>query len=385
MNATILNREFKHPADNWYQIEPKGEHPNRAAKIVQVIDDTAVTSIVNRFNADAEAGNLSHGHEMLIDHEHFKHQADKETIAYGWLQKLANRADGIYGQIRWSGTGQTSVDAGDYRFFSTEYDPADLKVLNDGKVKRVRPLKLDGLTLTNDPNNKRGKPITNRVTNPLPAAPADKCCPDCKCQLIGGQSSALMTCPECKTNFASVSAPAASEQKNNQVINRMKNIANKLGLAAEASEEAILVEVTKLLNRVTELAPLADENATLKNRLTAIDGESVDTLLAAHGVTEEKVLNRLKPVIAALPAAERATALVDFGFKKLEAGNGGRAQAPAARVLNRGNAAGVAKPEVTEAADEQAKVEKIRNRCSEIQKSGVKFDVAWAQAVSEIK
>jgi len=355
MNATILNREFKHPADNWYQIEPKGEHPNRAAKIVQVIDDTAVTSIVNRFNADAEAGNLSHGHEMLIDHEHFKHQADKETIAYGWLQKLANRADGIYGQIRWSGTGQTSVDAGDYRFFSTEYDPADLKVLNDGKVKRVRPLKLDGLTLTNDPNNKGGRPITNRDNG-----------------------------PSAKT-FASVSAPAASEQKNNQVINRMKNIANKLGLAAEASEEAILVEVTKLLNRVTELAPLADENATLKNRLTAIDGESVDTLLAAHGVTEEKVLNRLKPVIAALPAAERATALVDFGFKKLEAGNGGRAQAPAARVLNRGNAAGVAKPEVTEAADEQAKVEKIRNRCSEIQKSGVKFDVAWAQAVSEIK
>lgn len=51
MNATILNREFKHPTDGWYQIEPKGEHPNRASKVVHVIDDEAAQSIVNRFNA----------------------------------------------------------------------------------------------------------------------------------------------------------------------------------------------------------------------------------------------------------------------------------------------------------------------------------------------
>src|SRR5436309_1599021 len=84
---TILNRDFKHPEDAWYQIEPKGAHPNRAAKIIQVIDDEAIQQIVNRFNADADAGKLSHGHEMLIDHEHFKLDASKETVAYGWLTK----------------------------------------------------------------------------------------------------------------------------------------------------------------------------------------------------------------------------------------------------------------------------------------------------------
>ena len=69
------------------------------------MDDDACQTIVNRFNADAEAGTLSHGQEMLIDHEHFRHDADKETIAYGWLTRLQNRDDGIYGQIRWSATG----------------------------------------------------------------------------------------------------------------------------------------------------------------------------------------------------------------------------------------------------------------------------------------
>ena len=53
MNRLILNRNFEHPADGWYHIEPKGNHPNSEAGVVQVIDDEACTSIVNRFNQAA--------------------------------------------------------------------------------------------------------------------------------------------------------------------------------------------------------------------------------------------------------------------------------------------------------------------------------------------
>jgi hypothetical protein len=155
-------------------IEPKGTHPNRTAGLLQVIDDKACSTIVNCFNQDAAAGKLSHGREMLIDHEHFRHDPDKETRAYGWLTRLHNRDDGIYGQVRWSGTGQQAVDAGDYRFFSTEYDPKDLEVLNDATPRSVRPLRLDGLTLTNDPNNKGGRPITNRTGTDNPALDVSK-------------------------------------------------------------------------------------------------------------------------------------------------------------------------------------------------------------------
>jgi hypothetical protein len=163
MSTAIFNREdFKHPEDGWYQIEPKGIHHNREAGVDQVIDDTACSAIVNRFNTDADAGKLLQGRELLIDHEHFKGQPDQETVAYGWLQRLQARADGIYGQIRWTAIGQAAVDGGNYRFFSSEYDPKDLVDLG-GTPPRIRPIRLDGLTLTNMPNNKGGKPITNRA------------------------------------------------------------------------------------------------------------------------------------------------------------------------------------------------------------------------------
>ena len=162
MGAAIYNREdFKHPADGWYMIEAKGDHPNREAGVVQVIDAPAISSIVNRFNADSDGGKLRHGDMMLVDHEHFSSDPDKETRAYGWLERLQSREDGVYGKIRWSKTGKEAVDGGDYRFFSTEYAPEDLEAVKNRGANFVRPQRLDGLTLTNMNNNRGQKAITN--------------------------------------------------------------------------------------------------------------------------------------------------------------------------------------------------------------------------------
>lgn len=167
MKTIILNREFQHPADGWYQIETPGEHLNEKSGVVQVIDDVSVSSIVNRFNQEADDYQRKNGNPfpgMLIDHEHFKHQADKETRAYGWLMRMENRGGVPFGKINWTATGKPAIDGGDYRFFSSEYDQKDLHVLNrEAKPPRVRPMRLDGLSLTNDPNNKGGAAITNRA------------------------------------------------------------------------------------------------------------------------------------------------------------------------------------------------------------------------------
>lgn len=380
MKATILNRNFQHPTDGWYMIEPLGEHPNRAGGLVQVLDQTAAESIVNRFNADAEAGQLPHGHEMLIDHEHFKHDAGKETTAYGWLAKLTNRTDGIYGQIRWTKTGQAAVDGGDYRFFSTEYDKRDLAVLNDGKPRRVRPLRLDGLTLTNDPNNKGGRPITNRALRPATLTDGKACCPDCDCALAATDQAGVLNCPECETNFASVSAPAAKEKETNPP-KKMKNIATKLGLVADANEDSIVAAIGTLQNRVSTLEPLATENTTLKNRLTELDGVAVDALLASRGVKDEKVLNRLKPIIAATSVNERAQALEDLGFKVPTTG---MATAAATRVLNRGTGTTPTLAAETDANAEQVRASKIRNRANVLRKEGMSYDAAFVAATQEV-
>jgi phage I-like protein len=241
MNTLILNRDnnFQHPADGWYQIEARGEHPNRRAGIVQIIDEEACQSIVNRFNTEAAQAGFA---GMLIDHEHFKHDEDKETVAYGWLEKLENRADGIYGQIRWTDTGKKAVDGGDYRFFSTEYDQADLQVINksgkSGKSRHVRPLRLDGLTLTNANNNKGQKPITNRGVETDPP----------------------------------------------QKAKQMKTVCTLLGLSADASEEAVHAEVALALNRVQELesSQIESDLETHKNRFDPKQREFIKTLLVTN-------------------------------------------------------------------------------------------------------
>lgn len=353
MNAKILNRDFQHPADGWYQIEPKGDHPNRAAGVVQVIDEEAISAIVNRFNTDAQAGSLRHGNELLVDHEHFSDQPDQESRAYGWLQELQNRADGIYGRIRWTATGKAAVDGGDYRFFSTEYDPKDLKVLNselrspNSAPKRVRPLRLDGLSLTNMNNNRGQKPITNRD---------DKNLPD-------------------------VSASGANQQTN-QRTNTMKSIAQKLGLAPEASEDAILGEVTKLQNRLTTLEPLEAENTKLKNRVAEIDGDQCETLLDACGLKKDDARRtRLVPVLKTLKnREERLSYLADFEIKPVEP----KPDKPGAgRVLNRADGKGGEKQtaattgEVT-SAQLHVEIRKIMNR------DGIKdFNIGYNTLMAE--
>lgn len=327
MNPLILNREFQHPADGWYQIERKGQHPNDAAGVVQVIDDEAAQAIVNRFNAEAAAGTLRHVHELLIDHEHFSDQVDKETRAYGWLTQLQNRADGIYGQVRWTKTGKEAVDGGDYRFFSTEYDPADLKVVNK-EARHVRPLRLAGLTLTNMHNNRGQRPITNRE----PHSPG--------------------TSPEAQSTATKHT--------------HMKSIAAELGLAPEAAEEAVLGEVRKLKNRADHVTAITTERDTLKNRNAELEAEQVDGLLAAHGVKEEKVINRLKPVLVAMKnREERVAALLDFGFKPSET----KAPAGSGRVLNRADGKQPVAPaaneqELARQAEAQITEYKLKNRCT---------------------
>jgi hypothetical protein len=380
MNSLILNRDFSHPADGWYQIEPRGEHPNRAAGVVQVMDDAAMNSIVERFNQDAAAGKLRHGNELLIDHEHFSDQPDQETRAYGWLMELQVREDGIYGRVRWSKTGEEAVDGGDYRFFSTEYEAGDCEPCGTDSspvpgelptqdpratMPRVRPLRLAGLTLTNMNNNRGQRPITNREGNGTEVSPGETG-PETQAPGAGGAVS--------ETDSHGQDPRAARKadhviRNSNSTNTNMNTVAIKLGLAGDVSEEIMLAEVSRLLNRVTEIIPHEDENKVLRERLGASDGEQVHTLLDLHGVRDEKIRNRLKPVLLGLKSREeRVAALLDFGFKPEERRANDR-QPP--RLLNRSEGRQPRADMIhlnEQALAQRAEAEigdyKIRNRCS---------------------
>lgn len=216
MSAPILNRDHAEPpSDGWFQIEVTGEHAAGANRR-QVIDAAALTAIVNRFTADKEqAGDKWAG--LLVDHDHLSHDLDKSTEALAWAQDLRIRDGQLEARLDLTDLGETAIRNKRFKFFSTEYDAEDLEDLGEG---RVRPLRLAGLAFTNRPNNRGGRPISNRADSP--------------------DEKPTPTPP-------------------------MKSIAEKLGLSAEATEADILAKIETLMG----------ENEAMRGKQAEADADAV--------------------------------------------------------------------------------------------------------------
>jgi phage I-like protein len=285
MNAKIYNRQAVAPRSrNWQQIEVAGEHPARLGdvRVLQVLDAAALTRIAEDIQAQARDPYFD---GILVDADHLSHETDQRTEAYAWLMNADVRDGQLWGELEWTDLGASAVHGGRYKYFSTEYDAGDLEDLGSG---RVRPSRLAGLALTNRPNNKGGRPITNRKAGD-------------------------------------------AEQNPKEEPNDMKSIAEKLGLPAEATEDDILAAIGTLMERADEAAAMkADTEAEeilnrhasripegqreqwkgelLKNR------EGVEKLLST--LPEAKAEEGTRPAItnretAAVPDASRATGADD--------------------------------------------------------------------------
>jgi len=297
MNATIFNR--KAPAkDGWYQIEVSGEHPAGPGRR-QLIDAAAREAIVNRFNAEREeAGENWAG--LLVDADHLSHDLSQRTEAMGWLQELEDRDGELWGRIDVSDLGEAAVKNRRYKFFTTEYAPEDLEDLGDG---RVRPLRLAGLAFTNRPNNRGGKPISNRESGTPPEADGTKT----------------------KTQ-------------------NMKAIAEKLGLSAEATEADILTKLDDLMKQVAG----AEAEAVMNRYSDRIPADKRDE------VKEELIKNRAGGLekILAFPVPEKTPA------ERIHNRAGANTPAPVEKTEGGDDATAEANRE----AERRELVEGIRNR-----------------------
>ena len=344
-HVVILNRTGTIATDGWIHIVPKGELANREAGIVQVLDDQSLDAIMSSIDADRQRQGV-HWPGIYAGREHFIYDADKDSAALAWFRDFEKRDNGIWAkEDGLTPMGQTAVKNKEYKFTSFTADRADLQKI-DGN--RYRITKLDTVGFTNQAN---GKELLTPITN--------------------------------RDNFAEGSPSAANQHKPNQA-KTMKNVAIKLGLAAEASEDAVLEAVTKIINRADSAAA---DVVKLTNRLTPLEtenqtllGEQVEALLDAHKVTDAKVRNQAKPVLLKLTnRAERVGFLEDFGFK---AGKGqAAAEADKTRVLNRG---GGAVPETTPDEEaEQKQAGKIMNRAREIVKETPTIQLAVAVGMAK--
>lgn len=159
MANLLLNRDFALPEDGFYHLAPLGEFPHAKAGVVQVVDSAAVEEMANRFRDASKQSNFA---GLLVDFDHFSLDNDKPSEAAGWIIAVQNRADGLWGKIRWSDIGEQAVKGGRYRFISPVWGRDDCEEIGNG---RVRPLRLMNAAVTNDPNLKGIVPLSNRLTN----------------------------------------------------------------------------------------------------------------------------------------------------------------------------------------------------------------------------
>jgi phage I-like protein len=307
MNAKIYNRQAVAPRSrNWQQIEVAGEHAARLgeARVVQVLDEAALRAIAADIQGQARDP-LFDG--ILVDADHLSHDADQRTEAYAWLMNAEVRDGQLWGELEWTDLGAAAVHGGRYKYFSTEYDAGDLEDLGSG---RVRPARLAGLALTNRPNNKGGRPITNRKGETSP------------------------------------------EQNPTQPAKTMKNIAEKLGLPAEATEDEIVAEIGTIQNRARRAEELESEAAAeeILNRNAKRIPEGQRDAWKAELIRNREGAERL---ILTLPEAVTAEARPSEGRRAIT--NRATAGVPGAERAH-------GEGDETRAARQQAAILTIQNR-----------------------
>ncbi len=334
MNPAILNRQGTLPGDGFHHIEPLGEHVNHRSRVVLVIDEKAVRAIANRFAQEAAQPDFA---GLRIDKDHLSQSEANPTEAMGWSKAIVSRGDGLYGQIRWTPLGRPLVkpehaeDEPAYKFFSTEYDPAECeplgeRVVNGARYAVLRPLRIAGLSLTNDPNNKGQRPISNR------------------------------------------NGPAGAG--NNQPEPTMKSVNKELGLAEDAPEASAVAELQKLKNRAAtaegQVKALTAERDELLSAQVEADLEKHKTVIANREAVKAQLISNRKGTLAVLeslakPATNETTP----------------------RITNRAGAKTPENQSEANAEQERQRGQKISNRAAELRRANPRLTRAQAFSKAE--
>jgi hypothetical protein len=327
----IHNREAVAPGKRtWEQIEVSGEHRAMLGDelVVEVIDAAALASMVRNRLADMKTPNG----EILVDKDHLSHDPAHSTEAMSWLHDVEIRDGQLWGDLEWTDLGADAIRNKRLCYFSTEYDAGDLEDLGTGPdgLRRVRPLRLAGLALTNRPNHRGGRKITNRKA--LPG---------------WGAEQTQTKKPMNKTALEKLGLDeSATEEQINTALDAL------LAKAAKADDMESEAEAETILNRHAKRIPAGTRDAWKMN-------------LIANREDTEKLLAAMPEIVAPVtpPAAPQGRPAIT---------NRAEAKTPAAEQAHGSN------------GNDDGRAAKIRNRASEIaKKQNISFNRAWDLAEAE--
>ncbi len=157
-----MNAAAQFDFSNEFVVTRDGVYPHKDAceEREQVIDRIGRNTMVAGFDAKAADPNFP---GLLIDFDHFSYDPSKPSVAAGWISKLYNEEDKLMAEARWTPEGAQALRGGTYRLCSPVFDRAERLDINNHK--RVRPISLESVALTNQPNTRGMQPISNRLMN----------------------------------------------------------------------------------------------------------------------------------------------------------------------------------------------------------------------------
>lgn len=269
----ILNGQFELPTDGWCHAMAIGEFPNsvvepdpaqpggmRLRRVMQICDRDSAVAMVAAFNRAAAAPEFC---GLLVDRDHESDDPSKTTDAWGWVMGLENRDDGLYANIRWTDLGEPAVRGGRFRFLSPVFAEDRCEDLGNG---RLRPLVLDKLGLTNDPNIRPLRPLSNRaaleneqITSTAGEPGRKESSMDYKKELL-----ALLGLDVAATDEDISAAITGKQESSGEMENMRKDCADLTNRCAKAESELAVVKRAELERNVE--ADLEEHKDVIANR-----------------------------------------------------------------------------------------------------------------------
>ncbi len=130
------------------QISPFGQFPHWKGLQFFAAEDAA--RLVAEFaKQKALAPRNFVGLPWFLGHPDSSPKEYPDKRAYGWINSLESRRDGLYGNVRWTKAGDELIQGEAFKFFSPVWDAVSATVAG----KRVlRPTRLISVGFTNTPN-----------------------------------------------------------------------------------------------------------------------------------------------------------------------------------------------------------------------------------------
>jgi hypothetical protein len=127
-------------------LVPFGEFPHKQG--LQLFDRTAAEEIVAAHNsalAKLTRWVTGGSYPVYVGHPDLPGSKDADKRAYGWIENMAVRPEGLHLAVKWSDAGRELVENAHFKFYSPLWWTKKVK-------GGIRPIALKSMGLTNDPN-----------------------------------------------------------------------------------------------------------------------------------------------------------------------------------------------------------------------------------------